>query len=182
MGRQTTDKEKYVWLHESTPIQQSRSKAKYDKALKVGSSLQKIRDRVLRDLDSRDERLRQVATVCYLIDTMGMRVGDEKDEDEADTVGASTLRVEHVSLEGNRAEFNFLGKDSVAWSKSENVPPSVAKNLKDFTKGKRREEEIFRNVGPQSGEPVPLFHCEGGVSEGLQDLSRHGDSQGGARL
>ena len=25
-----------------------------------------------------------------------MRVGDEKDEDEADTVGATTLRVEHV--------------------------------------------------------------------------------------
>lgn len=141
-----TDKEKYVWLHESTPIQQSRSKAKYDKALKVGTSLQRIRDRILRDLDSKDERLRQVATVCYLIDTMGMRVGDEKDEDEADTVGASTLRVEHVTLEGNRAEFNFLGKDSVAWSKSENVPPSVARNLKDFTKRKRPEEDIFHNV------------------------------------
>jgi len=27
-----------------------------------------------------------------------MRVGDEKDEDEADTVGASTLRVEHLKF------------------------------------------------------------------------------------
>jgi DNA topoisomerase-1 len=141
-----TDKEKYVWLHESTPIQQSRSKLKYDKAQKVGSSLQKIRGRILRDLDSKDERLRQVATVCYLIDTMGMRVGDEKDEDEADTVGASTLRVEHVKLEGTRAEFDFLGKDSVAWSKTETVPLSVARNLKDFTKGKGPEQEIFHNV------------------------------------
>jgi DNA topoisomerase-1 len=141
-----TDKEKYVWLHESTPIQQSRSKLKYDRAQKVGLSLQKIRDRILRDLDSKDERTRQVATVCYLIDTMGMRVGDEKDEDEADTVGASTLRVEHVKLEGTRAEFDFLGKDSVAWSKTETVPLSVARNLKDFTKGKRPEQEIFHNV------------------------------------
>ena len=141
-----TDKEKYVWLHESSPIQQSRSKAKYDKALKVGASLQKIRDRILRDLDSKDETARQTATVCYLIDTMGMRVGDEKDEDEADTVGASTLRVEHVKLEGNRAQFDFLGKDSVAWSKAEVVPPSVARNLTEFTRGKRPEEEIFHNV------------------------------------
>jgi DNA topoisomerase-1 len=141
-----TDKEKYVWLHESSPIQQSRSKAKYDNARKVGANLQKIRSRILRDLDSKDERVRQVATVCYLIDTLGMRVGDEKDEDEADTVGASTLRVEHVGLKGSLAEFNFLGKDSVAWKKSEALPPSVARNLTEFTAGKGPEDLIFHNV------------------------------------
>jgi DNA topoisomerase IB len=111
-----TGKEKYVWLHESSPLQQSRSKAKYDKALKVGSNLEKIKARIQMDLNSKDERIRQVATVCYLIDTMGMRVGDEKDDDEADTVGASTLRVEHVKIEGNSVKFDFLGKDSVSGS------------------------------------------------------------------
>lgn len=141
-----TDKEKYVWLHESSPIQQSRSKAKYDKARKVGTYLQKIRSRILRDLESKDETIRQVATVCYLIDTLGMRVGDEKDEDEADTVGASTLRVEHVNLKGTLAEFNFLGKDSVAWNKSETLPPAVAKNIIEFKAGKKPDEEIFHNV------------------------------------
>ena len=141
-----TAKEKYVWLHESTPIQQSRSKAKYDNARRVGSNLQKIRSRILKDLDSKDERVRQIATVCYLIDTMGMRVGDEKDEDEADTVGASTLRVEHVKLKGTLAEFDFLGKDSVAWTKSEIIPPSVARNLGEFTASKHPDEEIFHNV------------------------------------
>jgi DNA topoisomerase-1 len=29
-----------------------------------------------------------------------MRVGDEKDPEEADTVGASTLRVEHITFQG----------------------------------------------------------------------------------
>ncbi len=141
-----TDKEKYVWLHESSPIQQSRSRAKYDNAMKVGANLQKIRSRTLRALDSKDETERQVATVCYLIDTLGMRVGDEKDEDEADTVGASTLRVEHVDLKGNMAEFNFLGKDSVAWHKSEELPLSVVRNLREFTSGKKPDQEIFHNV------------------------------------
>jgi DNA topoisomerase I len=141
-----TDKEKYVWLHESAPIQQSRSKAKYDNARKVGTNIDRIRSKILRELDSKDERMRQVATVCYLIDTMGMRVGDEKDEDEADTVGASTLRVEHINLRGEVAHFDFLGKDSVAWSKSEKVPPSVARNLGEFTSRKKPEEEIFHNV------------------------------------
>ena len=30
-----------------------------------------------------------------------MRVGDEKDPDEADTVGATTLRTEHIKLTAN---------------------------------------------------------------------------------
>jgi DNA topoisomerase-1 len=141
-----TDKEKYVWLHESSPIQQSRSRAKYDNAKKVGALLQMIRSKIFKDLDSKDERARQVATVCYLIDTLGMRVGDEKDEDEADTVGASTLRVEHVALKGSMAEFKFLGKDSVACRKSEVLPPSVIENLKEFMAGKEKENEIFHNV------------------------------------
>jgi DNA topoisomerase I len=141
-----TDKEKYVWLHESAPLQQSRSKAKYDNARKVGTNLQKIRARIGKDLESKDETTRQVATVCYLIDTLGMRVGDEKDEDEADTVGASTLRKEHVSLNGTLAEFRFLGKDSVQWHKSGALPKSVVSNLDEFMAGKEPADEIFHNV------------------------------------
>jgi DNA topoisomerase-1 len=141
-----TDKEKYVWLHESSPLQQSRNKAKYDNAQKVGSNIDKIRSRIIRELDSKDERTRQVATVCYLIDTLGMRVGDEKDEDEADTVGASTLRVEHVRVNGPTVEFNFLGKDSVPWNKRDTPPPSVLRNLREFTSGKGKDDEIFHNI------------------------------------
>ena len=144
-----TEKEKYVWLHESSPIQQSRSKAKYDNARKVGANLQKIRTRIMRDLDSKDEKERQVATVCYLIDKLGMRVGDEKEEDEADTVGASTLRVEHLKLEGTKVLFDFLGKDSVRWEKMlelKQTEQSVIRNLKEFTSGKKPEDEVFHDV------------------------------------
>jgi DNA topoisomerase I len=141
-----TDKEKYVWLHESSPLQQSRNKAKYDNALKVGANLGKIRAKIAKELDSKDERTRQVATVCYLIDNLGMRVGDEKDEDEADTVGASTLRVEHVKVTAPQVEFNFLGKDSVPWNKKDTPPSSVIRNLEDFMSGKPRGGEVFHGV------------------------------------
>ena len=40
-----------------------------------------------------------------------MRVGDEKDPDEADTVGAITLRPEHIKIEGDTLHFDFFGKD-----------------------------------------------------------------------
>jgi DNA topoisomerase-1 len=159
-----TEKEKYVWLHESAPIQQSRNKAKYDSATKVGTQLEKIRAKILKELTSRDRRVRQVATDCYLIDRLGLRVGDEKEEDEADTVGATTLRVEHVKLnDGGALELNFLGKDSVPWSKKlEGAPPTVAKNIHEFIARKQGGREIFDGI---NSKMVNRFLS--GISAGL---------------
>jgi DNA topoisomerase-1 len=139
-----TDREKYVWPHESSEIQQSRSKEKYDKALRIGGQLERLRRNILKTMGSRDDRKRKIATVAYLIDRLGMRVGDEKDEDEADTVGATTLRVEHVKIDDTRIEFDFLGKDSVRWVKLlENPEPVLVQNLRKFTARKKPADEIF---------------------------------------
>jgi DNA topoisomerase-1 len=53
----------------------------------------------------------------YLIDKLALRVGNEKGEDEADTVGCCSLRVEHVQLDDKSEEvtFDFLGKDSMRY-------------------------------------------------------------------
>jgi DNA topoisomerase-1 len=94
-------------------------------------------------------KTRQLATVCYLIDRLAMRVGDEKDEDEADTVGASTLRVEHVRVGRDHIEFDFLGKDSVAWQKSlplDHDELILARNLQDLTHGKQVGDQIFDKI------------------------------------
>ncbi|MEW5720476.1 MAG: hypothetical protein AB1817_17770, partial [Chloroflexota bacterium] len=94
-------------------------------------------------------KTRQLATVCYLIDRLAMRVGDEKDEDEADTVGASTLRVEHVRIGRDNIEFDFLGKDSVAWQKSlplDHDELILARNLQDLTHGKQPGDQIFDKI------------------------------------
>ncbi len=94
-------------------------------------------------------KTRKIATVCYLIDHLAMRVGDEKDEDEADTVGASTLRVEHLKIDDQQVEFDFLGKDSVRWQKS--LPLNggeqvLARNLRDFAAGKEPGEQLFDKI------------------------------------
>ncbi len=139
-----TDKEKYVWPHEGSELQQSRNKEKYDKAILAGRNLEKVRARILKVMASRDEKESKTATVCYLIDKLGMRVGDEKDEDEADTVGATTLRVEHVKIGEKGIEFDFLGKDSVRWEKRIDKPDeTVVKNMKRFVAGKKPGDEIF---------------------------------------
>lgn len=140
-------REKYVWLHDSSGLQQERNKEKYDTAMKIGRNLERIRSKIIKNMSSRDARARKIATVCYLIDNLGMRVGDEKDEDEADTVGATTLRVEHVKINQDRLDFDFIGKDYVRWMKSiPNPDPVVIKNIRDFTSRKKPTSEIFDGV------------------------------------
>jgi DNA topoisomerase-1 len=82
-----------------------------------------------------------------------MRVGDEKEEDEADTVGASTLRVEHLKFTPHGVEFDFLGKDSVRWQKSLRVDGAdspIRRNLQEFCAGKKREALIFDGIASDS--------------------------------
>ena len=99
---------------------------------------------------SKDIKQRKISTACFLIYRLAMRVGDEKDEDEADTVGASTLRVEHLIFpEENAIDFDFFGKDYVRWQKRLEVSPSeniVIQNLKEFCKGKEPEALIFDGI------------------------------------
>ncbi len=139
-----TEKEKYVWPHEGSELQQSRNKEKYDRAILAGRNREKVQVRIMKVMTSRDEKESKIATVCYLIDKLGMRVGDEKDEDEADTVGATTLRVEHLKIGQKGIEFDFLGKDSVRWQKRIDKPDeTLVKNIKKFMAGKKPSDEIF---------------------------------------
>lgn len=159
-----TGKVKYVWLHDSSSLRQLRDKNKYDKAKKLDKDYSKVRSYILKSMKSKEEKLRKVATACFLIERLAMRVGDEKDEDEADTVGASTLRVEHLIFpKPNAVDFDFFGKDYVRWQKTLQVEPeeSIAvENLRRFCEGKDPEHLIFdgvtsRNVNEFLGKAIP---------------------------
>ena len=86
-----TGKRKYVWLHDSSLIRQNYDKAKYDKALNLEKYILKIEKEIIKRMNSKDINQRKISTVCFLIINLAMRVGDEKDPDEADTVGASDI-------------------------------------------------------------------------------------------
>jgi len=78
---------------------------------------------------------RQRAVAMYLIDRFALRAGNEKGEDEADTVGCCSLRFEHVTLTPpNKVTFDFLGKDSIRYVNEVEVDEQVFKNLKLFKK------------------------------------------------
>ncbi|MDW0226985.1 MAG: DNA topoisomerase I [Nitrososphaeraceae archaeon] len=150
-----TGKRKYVWLHDSSYLRQGNDKAKYDTAKKLEYYISDIEKEIINQmLNSKDVTRKKIATVCYLIYKLAMRVGDEKDTDEADTIGASTLRVEHLKFPklGDKVqiEFNFLGKDSVPWQKTLEISSPDTKalyeNLLFFMKGKNKSDEIFEDI------------------------------------
>lgn len=150
-----TGKRKYVWLHDSASLRQDNDRAKYDRAKLLEKHIGKVTNEIINKMiKSRDDSKRKIATVCYLLFKLAMRIGDEKDPEEADTVGASTVRVEHIKFPRINGvlciEFNFLGKDSVPWQKTLEVDSEDTKGLYEnliyFMKSKSDKEEIFEDV------------------------------------
>ncbi len=140
-----TKKTKYLWFHDSTPIKQEREAEKFNKALKVEKQMPRIREHIMDGLRSENANVRAVAAACYLIDALSLRVGDEKDPEEADTVGATTLRVEHLTFKDNSIVFDFLGKDSVPWHKELELEPDVFEVFEELYRKALDRVESFKS-------------------------------------
>lgn len=141
-----TGKTKYVWFSESSILKQRKDIEKFDKARELRHNLLRVQRHIWENLDAGDQRRRKTATVCFLIDKLKIRVGDEKDPDEADTVGASTLRREHIHFNSDDTiTFDFLGKDSVPHVFRVKLPDKVIRNLKEFAANTK--SVLFDGVG-----------------------------------
>jgi len=141
-----TGKTKYVWFSDSSILKQRKDIEKFDKAMELRRNLVRVQRHIWENLDADDLRRSKTATVCFLVDKLKIRVGDEKDPDEADTVGASTLRPEHIRSNGDgTVTFNFLGKDSVPHVFTVELPDNVIRNLKKFAANAR--STLFDGVG-----------------------------------
>ncbi|HNR68064.1 MAG TPA: DNA topoisomerase I [bacterium] len=165
-----TGKLKYIWLHDTAPIKQAREAQKFDKAIELSSTIETVREAILQNLTSDNAKRRRIATACYLIDALCLRVGDEKDPEEADTVGATTLRPEHIKLHDNGvAEFRFLGKDSVLWHKKIQLPQIVLDNLRQLSAAAKPSSNGKKTA---AGKKPQLFYdiSSRNVNEFLQQL------------
>ncbi|MFH0848389.1 MAG: DNA topoisomerase I [archaeon] len=172
--------EKYVWFSDTAVVKQEREIEKFEKASEFDDKIDQVRKHIIETLTSRDPSRKKIATVCYLIDELKMRVGDEKDSDEADTVGATTLRAEHVKiLDDGRVRFDFLGKDSVRWIQTITPQSAVLDNLRECIGTKRRAllfegvrsdkvNEFFNEIMPGlTAKVFRTYHASKAVKEYL---------------
>ena len=135
---------KYVFLSSSSKFKGMSDYKKYEKAKKLKNCIEDIRKDYYKKLEDKDPENRQLGVATYLIDRLALRVGNEKGEDEADTVGCCTLRVEHIKFEENNViTFDFLAKDSMQYHNTVEIEPIVYENLKKFTKGKDKSNDLF---------------------------------------
>ncbi|KAL8655437.1 MAG: hypothetical protein Q9210_000872 [Variospora velana] len=136
---------KYVMLAANSDVKGQSDYNKFEKARELKKHIDRIREDYTRELKDEVMANRQRATAVYLIDKFALRAGNEKGEDEADTVGCCSLKFEHVSLKPpNTVIFDFLGKDSIRFYDEVEVDTQVFKNLKIFKKAPKSDgDEIF---------------------------------------
>ncbi|RST87529.1 DNA topoisomerase IB [Aquibium carbonis] len=93
-----------------------RDETKFASLTAFASSLPKIRDRIDRDLRQPGiTRERVLASVVWLLDRTLIRIGNEAYSREGESFGLTTLRNRHVTVEGQRIRFAFVGKSGRAW-------------------------------------------------------------------
>jgi DNA topoisomerase I len=138
-----TGKNKYVWLGAHSDIKTLNDQKKFDTAHKLKKKIKHIIEVNFQNLKSEDIKKRQIATALYFIDKLALRAGNEKSSDEADTVGVTSLRVEHLKLKEKTLELDFLGKDSVRYYNEISIEPVIYRNISEFMKGKTTGDNLF---------------------------------------
>ncbi|EFH45854.1 hypothetical protein ARALYDRAFT_329014 [Arabidopsis lyrata subsp. lyrata] len=135
---------KYVSLSASSSQKGQSDKKKYEKARNLKDHIENIRATYTKNFTAKDVSNRQIAVATYLIDKLALRAGNEKDDDEADTVGCCTLKVGNVEcVPPNKLKFDFLGKDSIQYVNTVEVEPLVYKAIAQFRAGKSNSDDLF---------------------------------------
>lgn len=151
---------KYVFLAASSSFKGRSDLAKYEKARLLVHHIDRIRSHYEKLLHSKEDVYElQSGTAMWIIDHLALRVGGEKDEDEADTVGCCSLRVEHLHFPdveegGKKVTFDFLGKDSMRYYNTVDltrwgaVGARVHANLVKLCRKKKPDEDVFDQLTP----------------------------------
>jgi len=146
---------KYIMLNPSSKLKGEKDHIKYETARRLDKVIDKIRATYRDEWKSKEMRVRQRAVALYFIDKLALRAGNEKDEDQADTVGCCSLRVEHVQLhkelngKENVVVFDFPGKDSIRYYNEVEVEKRVFKNLELFMEHKKEGDDLFDRLNTQ---------------------------------
>lgn len=145
---------KYIFLGASSAVKGAKDFLKYELARRLKSHVAAIRQDYTSKMKSSEISEQQLGTAAYVIDRLALRVGNEKDrEEEADTVGCCSLRVEHVTGwndETHQITLDFLGKDSIRYLNTVELDPLAYKNFKNFCQLKSPVDNIFDTTSTTS--------------------------------
>jgi len=124
-----------------------REEEKFKRVIEFGESLPALRRRVRADL-KRDELDRDhvLAAIVRLIDQGFFRVGNDKSAESEATYGLTTILGKHVTVEGSKLFFDYIGK----WRKAQKRAiddADVAEVVEKLKKLRKHELFVFFDHG-----------------------------------
>lgn len=143
-----------------------RDEAKYDRMLKFGAALPRIRDCVAGHLRlTKLTREKVLAIVTRLLETTFIRIGNEEYARTNNSFGLTTLKVRHVKITGARIRFRFRGK-----SGKEHEITLANRRLARLVKSCQDlpGQDLFQYID-ENGEPQPID--SGDVNTYLREIA-----------
>jgi DNA topoisomerase-1 len=113
--RNGKDVQTYVYTAQH---KQQQADKKFAKADRMAASIGKLRTSIDKDAHSADRTTRECAIVLKLVDATTMRIGGGRSEEATGSVGATSLRGEHVSAVPGGARVQFQGKSGKQWDRT----------------------------------------------------------------
>ena len=113
-GRDSKGRKQYRYHPE---FRELRDSSKYDRMLDFARGLPQLRAQVDADMSRRGLPVEKVlATIVFLLENTMIRVGNTRYARENKSHGLTTLRMRHVTLDGNQVRFKFKGKSGKEWN------------------------------------------------------------------
>jgi len=110
----------------------AQERAKFDKLIRFGEELPKLRAVMAEDLERHElDRARVSAMAVRLINLGWFRAGSDRHTERSGTYGITTLRKRHVTVRGRRIRLEFLGKGR-AQIKTTLVDDELAASLREL--------------------------------------------------
>jgi len=145
---------------------EERDKSKFRRLMEMSEVLPAIREQVERDLRAQELSRRQIlATVVLLLDKTLMRVGNDEYVKENRSFGLTTLRRQHVKVEGATLQFSFRGKKGVqqALSITDRRIARIVQRCQDLP-----GQELFHYA---NGSKMPRTVTSDDVNEYLRNIT-----------
>ncbi len=113
-GRDARGRKQYKYHAE---YREAREQSKYEHLFEFAAALPAIRATVAEHMSLRGlPREKVLATVVHLLEMTLIRVGNDEYARNNQSYGLTTLKSDHVAVEGSEVRFQFTGKSGKQWS------------------------------------------------------------------
>lgn len=130
-----------TYIYDESHIKE-RIKRKEKRLKRLNNSLERLREKVKKDLESDDIKTKLIALAVGLIDETYERIGNAQSAEERDHYGVTTWKAKHIKFDGNKAKIKYVGKSGVKQEK-EVKNKQLVNALKELVDEKKKDARVF---------------------------------------